>query len=511
MGDSHPNHSSNDITNQKKFYQTKTFKVCFQISLTFIIFIAEALTGYLTNCLALLSDSFHTLSDVISLSIGLFAIRTTHKTAGKYSYKTFGYSRAEVLGGIIQAVFLYALCFNIYITAIKRFFSPEDLTDVPLILMVGFIGLVINLIGLFLFAETGEHGHSHDFSPKSKDIESQKDKETTEFLDPNESLFSIAHYTSKNPEEIEKNNRQEGNLNTRGIFLHILGDTLGSVAVMISAGLLWYYDNNTEDNKWLKYVDPSLTFLIATIIAISTYPLLMSSMKILMEHAPEDINLEEFQTKIQKKVTAIGFKNCRVDLDANDVSEMEETELNNNNKKSKSKNGQNTTNLTSFKTDKMLIHDLHIWQLSSTERAATIHVLISRCQNEDDSALLEKYLKIVKFLKIEFQNKNINRLTIQPEFVNLPEIIKVRCDTGACADCGNEGDDCNGGNTITTSLANNTSNDHPVVTKQKSNPPIDIEDLGKAINSNPKKFGYRHKSGQSHKSITDGVNKDFFP
>jgi len=143
----------------KKFYHKKTFKVLFQISMTLIIFFAEAITGYYTNCMALISDSFHTLSDVISLCIGLAAIRAANKTVGAYSRKTFGNNRAEVLGGIIQAVFLYALCFNIYIEALKRFITPEKQSDVHLILVVGGIGLVVNLMGMWLFS--GEHGHSH--------------------------------------------------------------------------------------------------------------------------------------------------------------------------------------------------------------------------------------------------------------------------------------------------------------------------------------------------------------
>merc|ERR1712168_1686401 len=95
---------------------------------------------------------------------GLLAIRTTLKQTQDNSRKTFGYNRAEVLGGIIQAVFLYALCFNIYIEALKRFVSPEKQSDVLLILLVGGIGLAVNLTGLFMFCDTGDDGHGHGHS-----------------------------------------------------------------------------------------------------------------------------------------------------------------------------------------------------------------------------------------------------------------------------------------------------------------------------------------------------------
>ena len=194
----------------KKFYHKKTFKVLFQISLTLILFFAEAFTGYKTNCMALISDAFHTLSDLISLCIGLAAIRVGKKTVSAYSRKTFGYKRAEVLGGIVQAVFLLSLCFNIYIEALKRFITPEKQRDVLQILVVGGIGLAVNLLGLCLFS--GEHGHSH-----------------------------------------------EGNMNTRGIYLHIMGDTLGSVAVMASAGCLFFFQvpmtQPVPEGEWVPTTD----------------------------------------------------------------------------------------------------------------------------------------------------------------------------------------------------------------------------------------------------------------
>ena len=69
----------------------------------------------------------------------------------KWSKNTFGWARAEVLGALINAVFLLALCFSILIESFKRFVDPESLHDPMLILCVGILGLCVNLIGLFLF------------------------------------------------------------------------------------------------------------------------------------------------------------------------------------------------------------------------------------------------------------------------------------------------------------------------------------------------------------------------
>lgn len=73
----------------------------------------------------------------------------------KWSKNTFGWARAEVLGALINSVFLLALCFSILIESFKRFIKTEALHNPKLLLLVGIVGLVINIIGLFLF-----HGQS---------------------------------------------------------------------------------------------------------------------------------------------------------------------------------------------------------------------------------------------------------------------------------------------------------------------------------------------------------------
>ena len=78
----------------------------------------------------------------------------------KWKRNTFGWARAEVVGALINAVFLYALCFSITVEAIKRFLVLEPIENPQLILLVGGIGLAINLVGMLLFGDVG-HGH-HD-------------------------------------------------------------------------------------------------------------------------------------------------------------------------------------------------------------------------------------------------------------------------------------------------------------------------------------------------------------
>ena len=107
-----------------------------------------SLPGYVTNSMALVADSFHMLSDIAALVIAFLSVRMAPKS---WSKNTFGWARAEVLGALVNAVFLVALCFSITVESMKRFYEPELIHNPQMILWVGTMGLIVNLIGLCLF------------------------------------------------------------------------------------------------------------------------------------------------------------------------------------------------------------------------------------------------------------------------------------------------------------------------------------------------------------------------
>lgn len=77
----------------------------------------------------------------------------------KWSKNTFGWARAEVLGALVNAVFLVAICFSITIEACKRFIEMEPIHEPKLLVIVGVIGLLINVVGLvLLYGKSGEEG-----------------------------------------------------------------------------------------------------------------------------------------------------------------------------------------------------------------------------------------------------------------------------------------------------------------------------------------------------------------
>jgi zinc transporter 1 len=144
---------------RKSLRNTKTCSLLSMLVLTSSFFLVEITVGYITRSVALIADSFHMLSDVISLIVGFFALRYSKKT-GQTDRNTFGWQRAEVLGALINAVFLVALCFTIFIEALKRLVEVEEIHNPWLVLIVGVAGLFINVVGLFMFHGHG-HGHSH--------------------------------------------------------------------------------------------------------------------------------------------------------------------------------------------------------------------------------------------------------------------------------------------------------------------------------------------------------------
>ena len=252
---------------------SKEIRIICLLVLDTLFFLLEAIIGYTVHSLALVADSFHMLNDIISLFIALWAVKVknTKPADGKYTY---GWQRAEILGALINAVFLLALCFTIVIEAIQRLVSPPEITNAKLILIVGFAGLMSNFLGLVLFHEHGHsHGHSHGGSSRgTADLEAghshghshlqeaEEEAEEDENLpllnsSRNQSTGDIRKYmpenfvssfgqsphshdealdahtdahkdTSKKPTKAKKKS-----MNMEGVFLHVLGDALGNVGV----------------------------------------------------------------------------------------------------------------------------------------------------------------------------------------------------------------------------------------------------------------------------------------
>uniref|UniRef100_A0A0N4ZFN1 Proton-coupled zinc antiporter SLC30A5 n=1 Tax=Parastrongyloides trichosuri TaxID=131310 RepID=A0A0N4ZFN1_PARTI len=204
--------------------------------------------GYLTNSLGLISDAFHMLFDCSALIMGLVASVLSRWPASKgYPY---GYGRIEVLSGFINAMFLVVIAISIFFEAIGRIIDPPEIKTDKL-LFVAVAGLCVNLFGMYAFH--GDHGHSHGGG-------------------------SHGHSHS-------------GNANMKGVFLHILADTLGSVFVIISTILIQLFG-------W-TFVDPLCSLVLSLLILGSVYPLLKDATVTLMQGVSDE-EVSEYEGCLEK-------------------------------------------------------------------------------------------------------------------------------------------------------------------------------------------------------------------
>ena len=199
------------------------------------IMVLEIVGGLISNSLALLSDAVHKLGDTLSLVIAWLANHFGKKQAD--FKKTFGYKRIEILAAFFNALLLVAICIFLLFEAYERFREPEAIRG-GLMLTVALIGLVADWICVLI---------------------------------------------------LQKNKKE--NINVKAAYLHLLGDTLSSVAVIIGglAILLW-------DIVW---VDPVVTALVSLYLMYHTWDVLKESIDILMQAAPKDIDLNLIQQTLE--------------------------------------------------------------------------------------------------------------------------------------------------------------------------------------------------------------------
>ncbi|KAL6057482.1 Zinc transporter 5 [Balamuthia mandrillaris] len=126
------------------------------LNLTFMF--VEMVYGFWTNSLGLISDAFHMLFDCTALLIGLYASVISKWEANQVF--TYGYARVEVLSGFVNSVFLVCIAFFVLLESIERFLEPPKI-DTERLLLVSFLGLLVNLVGVFAFSHGHSHGHSH--------------------------------------------------------------------------------------------------------------------------------------------------------------------------------------------------------------------------------------------------------------------------------------------------------------------------------------------------------------
>ncbi|CRK99456.1 CLUMA_CG012672, isoform A [Clunio marinus] len=251
----------------------------------------ELLYGVWTNSLGLISDSFHMFFDCTGLLAGLAAsVITKWKANDKYSY---GYVRVEVLAGFVNSLFLLFISFFILSESVERLIEPPEVKHERLF-VVSILGFIVNLVGIYAFQHGGAHGHSHGGgSSHSHSHNSHSIHNDREMLLNNHHGHS---HDSGASHHGHSHSLDTGNSQImRGVFLHILADTLGSVGVIISAILMHLFG-------WM-IADPICSMFIAILIALSVLSLIKESIMVLMQRQP--VILDRLLPGCYQKVTGL--------------------------------------------------------------------------------------------------------------------------------------------------------------------------------------------------------------
>lgn len=281
-------HDHNHSTNN-----SKAFIVGITLNLAFVI--GEVVFGLRSHSLSLLSDAGHNFGDVLGLALGLGATILAKSTPS--SKRTYGLRSSTILASLLNAVLLLVATGAIAWEAVGRFMSPEPVVGTTLI-WVASIGVLIN-VGSALFF----------FKGKDED------------------------------------------LNIKGAFMHLMGDAVVALGVVITGFIIIY-------TGWF-WLDPVISIVIAGAIVFSTWGLLKDSVNLALQGVPKGIDTEK------------------------------------------------VTQYLSQLTDVCHVHDLHIWPISTSEVALTAHLVMAK-QPSDDNFLDE----VTHAVHDQF---NIDHTTIQIE------------------------------------------------------------------------------------------------
>jgi len=264
---------------------------------TIAIAMLELAGGIRAGSLGLLSDSAHVAMDAVALGIALMA--SLHARRPANIRQTFGFARLEILAALANAALLFGVTIAIIIEAVRRFFLPVEPAG-QIMVFVATIGLFANLaIGTMLFK-----GASH-------------------------------------------------NLNFRAAIVHIVGDVLGALAVVIGGALiLWTH---------LAWIDPLLSLIVSAIILSGVVGIVRDAGHVLLESAPDQAAIPKVRDRI------LAFDGV-VD-----------------------------------------VHDLHVWTIGSGSHALAAHVVLNDRRLSEASAILHEIDTAVR------EDFGVDHVTVQFE------------------------------------------------------------------------------------------------
>jgi len=198
----------------------------------------------MANSIAIFTDTAHLAADLIGFGLSIIALRLSRRKAT--NELTYGWQRLEIISTLISTIFLVVITIWLVIEAIDRIKNPSSEVLGKEMLIIAIIGLFFNFVKIKILSQGGDHTHSS--------------------------------------EEEENAHEQEGNINVDAAFLRVLSDLIVSIGVIFAALIIYI------EPSW-QVADPICTFLFAGMVFYSILPILRKCILILMEGAPEKIDM----------------------------------------------------------------------------------------------------------------------------------------------------------------------------------------------------------------------------
>ncbi len=245
-------------------------KILFIIVANVIIIVAEIIFGFISNSFALIADALHNAGDVLAVIVTYIALKLGSKTT---TFKqTFGYVRAEMMAAFVNTLFLYITMLYMIYEAISRFFNPEIINPIYMII-VGIIAVIANGISAYILNNIGVSSCAHDHS------------------DSNEHIHTHSH-------------GKEEDANIKSAYLHMLSDALISVAVVIAGIFIYFFK--------IYFIDSILTVLFSLYILFHSYPLLKKSFLSLMDINITNISEKTLNTIIKSNENILEYHDLHI-------------------------------------------------------------------------------------------------------------------------------------------------------------------------------------------------------
>ncbi|XP_059662106.1 metal tolerance protein 1-like isoform X2 [Cornus florida] len=373
-------------------------KLLMAVVLCIIFMSIEVVGGIEANSLAILTDAAHLLSDVAAFAISLFSLWAAGWEATPR--QSYGFFRIEILGALVSIQMIWLLAGILVYEAIARIIHNTGEVQGKLMFVVSAFGLVVNIVMAFLLGhDHGHHGHGHDHGHHGhghdhrhhghghghhgQDDNDDGHDNGLENIDDTHShgVSVITHHHhheghakhnehhhahqdltesllkttcsegGDNPKNGVKRKKQR-NINVQGAYLHVLGDSIQSIGVMIGGAIIWYKP------EW-KIIDLICTLIFSVVVLFTTIKMLRSILEVLMESTPREIDA----TRLEKG-----------------LCEMDEV---------------------------VAIHELHIWAITVGKVLLACHVKV---KPEADADMVLN--KVIDYIRREY---NISHVTIQIE------------------------------------------------------------------------------------------------